>query len=269
MDDNKNNQKYDLWYSLSIGIFAGLLVGFAISSIISTIKTHANHQNIFDLSMESKQSINSDFGKAPHFDDTYNQNGKKIKSGTLKGKVQIVSFINPYNNTYDPILITHLRNLFTTLNNDHLLGKKVVLVSYNMYSKDTDKSLLKKYLTRVAHISSTQASDWEFLSAKESTIENIVAGHYGIQYRILNNSQYQKYKQKMMESGRYDYYKSYDPLVNKKRANKYITDINKIMIVSPRGNIKYKINEASKYPNSKLMKDVISLLDLPGMHHKK
>ena len=205
------------------------------------------------------------FGKAPKFTGLINQNDQPINSANLAGKVQVVSFLSPYGVHTTPVLVANLRNLYQDLAQSHLLGSKVVFVSYNLDPQHADPKALSQFMHDLADLGSNDSANWQFLTGSESTIGTIVAGRYGVHYHVLDDADKAEYVERMKKTGEYDYAKAINPLAQNAPKHQRIVSHNVVFLVSPNGDIKIRINQADAYPTSRLLYEIVSMLKLPGM----
>lgn len=267
MNESGFNQRPYFWFSIAVGIFVGLVFGLAGSSIVSTVKLHDAQvtKKQDGLGMMPSQVKHGGLGQAPHFKDLTNQNGQRVSFKDLQGKVQIVSFIDPYGVDSSPVLVSNLMNIYQELKRSHLLGSKVVFVSYNLDPGHAGPKVMASFMSSIAGLDASDAKDWEFLTGSEAAIGGIVAGHYAVHYRALDKVSYQHYADQKMQSGAYAYAKAYNPLAKDGATRKTIVDHDQLILVSPSGEIAQEISQASAYPVNKILFDVVSMLHLPGM----
>lgn len=268
MQNEDFNQRSYFWFSISIGIFVGLLFGFAISSFVSTVRLHDATLHTESKSMNEmmkSQVERGRFGKAPRFSDLINQNGQKVSSDQFNGKVQIVSFIAPYGVDSSPVIVSHLMNLYEELKQSHLLGSKVVFVSYNLDPEHAGTAVMSHFMKAIAGLEPADASNWAFLTGSESSIGGIVAGRYAVQYRPLDTAAYQAYATRMKQQGLFDYAPAVNPVAQNAPAHKRIVGHDELVLVAPNGDIHVKIRQASAYPNDRILHDIAAMLKLPGM----
>lgn len=266
-------QRSYFWFSVSLGIFVGLLFGFAISSIVSTVKLHEARartaaERAQVAGMMRSQIERGHFGKAPTFSGLTNQNGRQVSSADLAGKVQVVSFLAPYGMHTTPVLVSHLMNLYQELAQSHLLGSKVVFVSYNLDPQHAGSDVMARFMREIAGLGPEAAGNWEFLTGDESTIGGIAAGRYAVQYHALTAADEAEYARQMKQQGLYDYAEAANPLAQNAPVHPRIVGHDEIFLVSPKGDIKLRITQADAYPSSRLLYDIVSLLNLPGMDKK-
>ncbi|OBS09225.1 SCO family protein [Acidihalobacter prosperus] len=262
------NQRSYFWFSVSVGVFVGLVFGFAISSIVSTVRLHEARSHIDTRAatdMMKSQVERGRFGKAPRFTDLIDQNGAKVASTRFKGKVQIVSFIAPYGVHSSPVLVSHLMNLYQELKQSGLLGSKVVFVSYNLDPTHAGPPEMSRFMQAIAGLGPADASNWAFLTGSESSIGAVVAGRYAVQYRPLDAAAYRAYARRMQQRGQYDYAEAVNPLTQNAPPHPHIVDHDELVLVAPDGDIRVKIKQASAYPDDRILQDIAAMLKLPGM----
>lgn len=268
MEKKESSQRPYFWFSISVGIFVGLVFGFAGSSIVSSVKLHdaqVSAKKSAASGMMPSQIKHGGLGEAPHFDDLINQNSQKITSDDFKGKIQIVSFVNPFGVHSSPVLVSNLMNLYQELKESHLLGSKVVFVSYNLDPALAGPKVLTHFMKSIAGLDASDASNWEFLTGSEGSIGKIVAGHYAVHYRTLDQAAYERYSEQTKQAGRYLYAEAVNPLAPMGPSQKTMVGHDEVILVAPSGTIALEISQASAYPANRMLYDVVSMLHLPGM----
>lgn len=123
-----------------------------------------------------------DYGPAPSYTLT-DQNGDRVSSDRLAGKVQIVSFLFPYCTTDCPILARDLARLQHTLAADGL-GDKTAIVTFNVDPGGPNPRQLTEFLRQYgAHADPTTADvPWYFLTGSRSQVKHAVRDGYHVAY---------------------------------------------------------------------------------------
>lgn len=270
------------WYSSLIGVFLGLLVGSALTSILGIIYMHNATQAQTRAQAHAQPSLPAPISQAgfaiplhrgplaPVIQGFTDQNGHSVTTADLLGKVRVVTFVSPLGDHYTPLIVTNLMNLFEELKNDGLLGKRVVFVSYNVDPSHTGPGEMAAFLRQIAGLNPA-TPNWRFLTANPAVVHKLVSDGYGVHYRQLSASGYATFAAKQREDGNYLYATATNPLTGKSKPNYHVVDHDEMFIVGPRDHIWLRIHNASTYSDGRLMRFIATLLRLPGMpgipHH--
>lgn len=261
------SDRQGFWYSALIGVFIGLLLGGAIAGILSSLHRHATNTRGKAKASNVAGSAIIKFHRgplAPFIKGFVNQNGKPVTTKDLLGKVRIVTFLSPLGDHYTPLVVTNLMNLYQDLQNDGLLGKKVVFVSYNVDPGHTGPHQLSEFLRKLTGLNPATAH-WYFLTSQPKTVRKLVTGGYGVQYRQVTAAQYARLSAKKRQEAGYLYATAVNPLTSQYKPSYHVVHHDQIMIVGPRDHIWGHIPDASSYSDHKLMRFIATLLKLPGM----
>lgn len=254
------------WYSALIGVFLGLLMGSALTSILGIIRLH-NATPPAATAPVAKTGMAMTLHRgplAPALEGFTDQQGRSVSTANLLGKVRVVTFISPLGDRYSPLIVSNLMNLFEELKNDGLLGKQVVFVSYNVDPSHTGPGKMSAFLSQVAGLDPATAN-WRFLTSSPSAVHHVVSEGYGIHYRQLGARDYARYAAQQRQAGQYLYATATNPLTGKYQPAYHIVDHDEMFIVGPRDHIWLRIHNASTYPDGRLMRFIATLLRLPGM----
>ncbi|MGH3097242.1 MAG: SCO family protein [Streptosporangiales bacterium] len=130
--------------------------------------------------VESKSQ--HDFGPAPSYMLT-DQNGDRVSSKRLDGKVQIVSFLFPYCTTDCPILARDLARLQHKLAAKGL-GDKTAIVTFNVDPGGPGPRQLSEFLHQYGAHADPATADvpWYFLTGSKKQIKSAVREGYHVPY---------------------------------------------------------------------------------------
>lgn len=256
------------WYSAGIGVFIGLLIGSAFTSILGLVHLHSTaskaQQAQAAVQAEGPPMALKRGPLAPAVKGFVDQNGKSVTTQDLLGKVRIVTFLSPLGNHYSPLVVSNLMNLYQELHNDGLLGKHVVFVSYNVDPAHTGPSEMSAFIKQIAGLNPMTA-DWRFLTADLATMRKLVTDGYGVRYRQIGAAEYAKLAAAQRQHGEYLYATAVNPLASQYKPDYHVVDHDEMVIVGPRDHIWARIPDASSYSNGDLMRFIATLLKLPGM----
>ncbi|MDP2481066.1 MAG: SCO family protein [Candidatus Palauibacterales bacterium] len=120
-----------------------------------------------------------DLGPAPHYTLT-DQNGRRVDSDSLLGKVRVVTFLFPYCRTYCPLVAAHLRGLQSELESAGL-ADRVQTVAFNVDPAGADRTRMRSFLRQYGWEPSGRAM--EYLTGTPTEIRRVVTGGYHVDYR--------------------------------------------------------------------------------------
>lgn len=254
------------WYSAGIGVFVGLLIGAALTSIVGILRVH----KAYEAASASSQPADSTpialhrGPLAPFVQGFVDQNGRPVGTHDLLGKVRIVTFLSPLGDRYSPLLVSNLMNLYQELKDDGMLGKQVTFVSYNVDPAHTGPTQMADFFQQIAGID-PHTADWHFLTAQPSTVRKLVTEGYGVHYRQISAAEYAKLSAKQRADGEYLYAKAVNPLAAQYKPDYHIIGHDELVVVGPRDHVWARIPDASTVSNGELMRFIATLLKLPGM----
>lgn len=124
----------------------------------------------------------NDYGPAPSYTLT-DQNGDRVSSKRLAGKVQIVSFLFPYCTTDCPILARDLARLQQQLAAEGL-GDKTAIVTFNVDPGGPSPKQLHEFLDQYGAHADPATADvpWYFLTGSKKQIRHAVRDGYHVPY---------------------------------------------------------------------------------------
>ena len=256
------------WFSVSMGLFLGLILGFGVSAALSALQyrnTHGVLANVSLAPLPSQAKRGGRLGKMPELVGFVNQNGKPISSDMFLGKVQIVSFISPYGVRTSPILVSNLMNLYQELKQSKLLGNRVVFVSYNLNSGTAGPAVMRKFMQKVAGLNGVDAGNWEFLTAPQKALSQVVAMDFRVYYHVLNDADYRAWATQHKAGGNFNYAIAANPLALSGPKGKHVVDHDVLLIIGPNGKVRVRIHQASAFPITRILRYVAEIMHLPGM----
>lgn len=274
VNDNQaaNRDKEDrgiFWFVMTLGLFLGMLIGMAVAATLNALhyrETHGANNQIANLQAYASQVVRGgDLGRMPNLHGFINQQGKPVNAQMFKGKVQIVTFLNPYGEHTSPVLVASLMNLYEELKRGHLLGRKVVFVSYNLQPGVATPSVMRHFLTTVTGDPPFDPRNWSFLTASPRRLSEVVGEDFRVNYHILNDADYRHWAQHQRSLGLYHYARAVNPLHHQGPKNQHVVDHDVVLLIGPQGKVRVKIKQATAYSPTKMMSYVAGLLSLPGM----
>jgi cytochrome oxidase Cu insertion factor (SCO1/SenC/PrrC family) len=200
---------------------------------------------------------------APRFDGLINQNGVKVSSQQLLGKVQVVTFLFPYCNTFCPVVAAHLIGFENTLAASGL-ADRVGVVAFDVDPGGTGPKQMRGFLREYGW--NPADPHWQYLTGTPAQIRRVVTGGYHVDY------------QKVMDTGSGDAQPSpalavagsdpqpivANPLADKAHVDYDITHEDVMMVVDPQGRVRRIYNQADAVGTSELLREVHRVLGAQG-----
>ena len=200
---------------------------------------------------------------APRFQGLINQNGVKVSSQQLLGKVQVVTFLFPYCNTFCPVVAAHLVGFENTLASTGL-ADRVEVVAYDVDPGGTGPKQMRGFLREYGW--NPADPHWQYLTGTPAQIRGVVTGGYHVDY------------EKVMDSGAGDAQASpalavagsdpqpvvANPLADKAHVDYDITHEDVMMVVDPQGRVRRIYNQADAVGTGELLREVHRVLGSRG-----
>ena len=122
-------------------------------------------------------------GKTPDYVMT-NQLGEKVSSASLRGKVQLVTFLFPYCTTLCPLIAAHLTNLENQGLRPAGLADKVAIVSFNVDPENTGPPQMREFLRQYGW--DPQDLHWQYLVGSPAEVHRVVTGGFSVWYKRVS-----------------------------------------------------------------------------------
>lgn len=122
-------------------------------------------------------------GMAPSY-TLSNQLGREVASSSLRGKVQIISFLFPYCTTMCPLIAAHMANLENFGLGPAGIRDKVELVSFNLDPEKTGPSQMRAFLSQYGWNPSDP--HWQYLVGSGAEIERVVKNGFSVWYKRVS-----------------------------------------------------------------------------------
>lgn len=120
----------------------------------------------------------ANYGSAPSYVLT-DQDGRAVSSASLRGKVQVVSFLFPYCTTYCPIIGRNLVLLDQQLAARHL-SDRVDIISFNVDPAGAGPVQMGEFLQQYG--ANPSAPNWQFLTGTPAQIQAVVRDGFHVYY---------------------------------------------------------------------------------------
>jgi protein SCO1 len=124
-------------------------------------------------------------GTAPAYSLT-NQLGQTVASSQFRGKVQIVSFLDPYCTQLCPLVAAHLVNLENFGLRPAHIENKVALVSFNLRPESTGPRQMRAFLSQYGW--NPTDLHWQFLTGPAGAIRPVVRQGFHVWYQRVNTA---------------------------------------------------------------------------------
>jgi cytochrome oxidase Cu insertion factor (SCO1/SenC/PrrC family) len=202
-----------------------------------------------------------DLGPAPSLTGFTDQQGRAFDPSTLRGKVVVVSFLDPRGTRVSPVVAV---NLLTALESDlrdtGTFGKKVVFVSLNVDPAATDPATAARFMKQVVGFGQSPATPaaWPFLTAPPQRVTQVVRKGFGVPVQALDAPAFQRYAARQRAQGTYFYARAWNPLA--KKGDPTIVGNGTIVIVGPGGRIRARIPRAYQVSNVSVEQTIAALL---------
>ncbi len=224
-----------------IGLLLGGVLAFVGSDLYHGV---ANPARIAAARAERGYAIH-DLGAAPSLRGFTDQLGRPFDPSTLRGKVQVVSFLDPRGTRVSPVIgVNLLMALESDLKTTGRFGKDVVFVSLNVDPQAADPATAASFLKQVVGFGTVPApaEQWVFLGASPTHVAQVVREGYGVPYRRLGDGAFQRYAARQKAQGTYFYARAWNPLAES--GLPAVVGNSTIMIVGPNGHIRARIPRA-------------------------
>ena len=118
-------------------------------------------------------------GRAPVF-QLSNQLGETVPSSSLRGKVQLVTFLFPYCTTLCPLIAAHLTNLENLGLRPDGIADQVEFVSFNVDPANTGPPQMRAFLSQYGW--NPEDLHWQYLTGSPEEVRRIVENGFGVWY---------------------------------------------------------------------------------------
>jgi protein SCO1 len=118
-------------------------------------------------------------GTAPEY-QMINQLGKVVPSSSLRGKVQLVTFLFPYCNTLCPLIAAHLANLENLGLRPDGIEDKVEILSFDVDPADTGPPQMYAFLSQYGW--NPKDLHWQYLTGPPGDVRRVVKDGFGVWY---------------------------------------------------------------------------------------
>ncbi len=194
-----------------------------------------------------------DLGAAPHYTLT-DQNGRRVDSDSLLGKVRVVTFLFPYCRTYCPLVAAHLRGLENELRSAGL-ADRVQLVAFNVDPANADEARMRAFLRQYGWDPSDRAM--AFLTGRPAEIRRVVTDGYHVDYRRVAEANEAAGGTTGALAPQPEVA---NPLADSAAVTYDVVHNDALELVDPRGRIRRYYGEADRIPDERLVSDIRALL---------
>ena len=118
--------------------------------------------------------------RAPAYRDLIDQNGATVSSSAFRGKVQVVTFLFPYCNTFCPVIAAHLVGFENMLAATPLAGR-VEVVAFNVDPGGTGPRQMRDFLREYGW--NPANPHWEYLTGRPEQIRRVVTAGFHVDYQ--------------------------------------------------------------------------------------
>jgi protein SCO1 len=131
----------------------------------------------------AKRTVLPVLGTAPAYQMT-NQLGEMVPSSSLRGKVQIVTFLFPYCTTLCPLIAAHLVNLENLGLRPAGIKDKVEIVSFNLDPTHTGPPEMRAFLRQYGW--KPEDLHWQYLTGSPEEVDRVVKNDFSVWYERVS-----------------------------------------------------------------------------------
>ena len=248
-------------------VAAGMVLGAALAFAGSYLYHHGTGAARAAGQVADQGYPLHDLGPAPSLTGFTDQLGRPFDPSTLRGKVVVVSFLDPRGTRVSPVVAV---NLLMALQNDldstGSFGKRVVFVSLNVDPATSDPATAARFMKQVVGFGQAPAapSQWPFLTAPRQRVAQVVQKGFGVPVRALDAKAFRSYAAKQQAQGTYFYARAWNPLA--KKGDPTVVGNGTLVIVGPQGRIRARIPRAYQVSSVTVEQTIASLLDGAQRH---
>jgi protein SCO1 len=122
-------------------------------------------------------------GTAPEYQMT-NQLGEVVSSSSLRGKVQLVTFLFPYCTTLCPLIAAHMANLENLGLRPDGVEDKVEILSFDLDPVHTGPQQMRAFLSQYGW--NPEDLHWQYLTGPPGEVSRVVKDGFGVWYRRVS-----------------------------------------------------------------------------------
>jgi protein SCO1/2 len=197
--------------------------------------------------------------RSPNYSGLINQNGATVSSAAFRGKVQLVTFLFPYCNTFCPIIAAHLVGFENMLLKTDL-ADRVEIVSFNVDPAGTGPKEMNAFLKQYGW--DPASPHWQYLTGAPKEIRHVVTDGYHVAYVKVadSGSGGDDASAALAVAGSDPQPIVANPLADKAHVHYDITHEDTLMIVDPKGRVRFIHSQADAVGKLTLLKEVRAVL---------
>lgn len=197
-------------------------------------------------------------GAAPVFRGFTNQLGQKVDSNQFYGQIQVVTFLFPYCTSYCPLITNHLLGLETLLQ-EAGWQNQVQIVAFDVDPWHTGPAQMRAFLQEYGW--DPHDLRWQFLDASPEQVLRVVRNGYHVDFQQVSLTSEQADIASEKASGTYiPQPEVANPLAAKVRPEYDIAHNDVLVLIGPKGRIRWISTEADTVSNRRLLPLIQALL---------
>ncbi len=200
---------------------------------------------------------------APHYQGLINQNGLKVASTRFDGKVQVVTFLFPYCNTFCPVIAAHLVG-FENMLAATPLADRVDVVAFDVDPGGTGPRQMRAFLDEYGW--NPANPHWQYLTGTPAQIRSVVTAGFHVDYQKVKDSDSDSAAASgpstaaLAVAGSDPQPIVANPLADKAHVDYDITHEDVMMIVDPEGHVRRIYDQADAVGKARLLADIRAVL---------
>lgn len=109
-----------------------------------------------------------------------NQLGQEVSSASFRGKVQLVTFLDPYCTQTCPLIAAHLANFETLAARPAGFADKLEIVAFNLDPKNAGPPQMRAFLKEYGW--NPDDLHWQYLTGSPASVRHVVRDGFGVAY---------------------------------------------------------------------------------------
>lgn len=246
---------------IAVGVLVGAALAFVGGELYHGLSTPAK---VAATQAEHGYAVH-DLGAAPSLGGFTDQTGGAFDPAALRGKVQVVSFLDPRGTRVSPVIAVNLlMAVESDLKATGTFGKDVVFVTLNVDPQASDPATAADFLKRVVGFGKAPATaaQWPFLNGSATRVAQIVRRGYGVPYRRLGGAALRSYAAQRKATGTYFYASAWNPLAEDGLPT--VVGNGTLVIVGPQGHIRARIPRAYQVSSAAVEQTIQTVLAKTG-----